>query len=104
MPCIYRRAALHVAGLDNQSYGKDICTGEVDPNSGQLHAEDLQACLSFLHHNQNKSDIGKLLFLNGKVDITKLDYYGGIILRAMDEIRILLRDKASPEIKRLAGL
>ncbi|WP_425387695.1 7-cyano-7-deazaguanine synthase [Edaphobacter aggregans] len=28
MPCIYRRAALHSAGLDSESYGLDICRGE----------------------------------------------------------------------------
>jgi len=104
LPCIYRRAALHKVGLDYQVYGRDICAGEVDIGSNQTYAEDLRACFSFLRHNHSQAEIAQLLIGNGRIDPSHLNIYAGIIARAMDEIRVLLQDKATSEVKRQAGL
>lgn len=105
MPCIYRRAALHHAGLDLELYGRDICRGEVDlTDRSKSGPNDLRACLSFLKRNLSTDEIGRLLIANGSLDISKLHDYGDVVRRAMDEIRCLLRDKGTSDIKRLAGV
>ncbi|WP_243374000.1 Qat anti-phage system QueC-like protein QatC [Geotalea sp. SG265] len=104
MPCIYRRAALHTIGLDNELYGDNFCTGDVNINANGIKPNDLRACLAFLKNNASLSEISSLLMTNGSLDATKLPAYSMMVQRAMSEIRNLLRDKATTEIKRLAGL
>ena len=104
IPCIYRRAALHKIGLDTEIYGRDFCTGEVDINSSQIHADDLRAYLTFLRKHYSQAELGKLLLLNGKLELANLSDYADVIDRASNEVRDLLLDKATDEIKRQAGL
>jgi hypothetical protein len=105
MPCIYRRAALHTIGLDTEVYGNDICTGEVnlgDPDSDS--ADDFRACLSFLRRNYNQTEIAKMLISNAPLPPLEALAHANTVGRAMDEIRQLLRDKATPDIQRMAGI
>lgn len=104
IPCIYRRAALHKIGLDTEIYGRDFCRGEVQIHSTLTQADDLRAYLAFLQKNYSNPELGKLLLLNGKLELTRLDGYGDVIRRASNEARDLLRDKATKEIKQQAGL
>lgn len=104
MPCIYRRAALHTLGLDTEVYGRDFCRGEVDVFSDNESADDFRACVSFLHNNYSQEQIAELLLENGRLDLNQLPGYADIVRRAMEEVRALLRDKATPEVKALAGL
>lgn len=104
MPCIYRRAALHKVGLDNERYGDDICIGEVNYSNNEEKPKDLRACLTFLRQNPTIDDISKMLIASGSLDIRKLPVYAAMVQRTMNEIRTLLRDKAIPKIKRLAGV
>ncbi len=104
IPCIYRRAGLHKIGLDTETYGRDLCRSEVDINSTQAHADDMRAYLTFLQKHYSRAEIGKLLLLNGRLELTHLNDYADVIIRASDEVRKLLRDKATREIKRQAGL
>lgn len=104
MPCIYRRAALHTIRIDDELYGDDICTGDVDINARGVKPNDLRACLAFLKYNAPLSEISKMLMTNGSLNITKLPTYSAVVQRAMNEIRNLLRDKATRDIKSLAGL
>ena len=105
MPCIYRRAALHKAGLDNEVYGNDICTGEVkvtDPKSEA--ADDLRACLSFLSKKYSSEAIAKMLIASAPLPPLEVLDHARTVKRAMDEIRQLLRDKATRDIQKMAGL
>lgn len=104
MPCIYRRAALHTVGLDNEHFGDDICTGEVDIHSDGMTPNDLRSYLAFLKRNISTKEISSILMANSRLDVSKLPEYSEMIRKTMDEIRALLRDKATPEIKRFAGL
>lgn len=104
MPCIYRRAALHAFGLDDELYGDDICLGEVNINATGSKPNDFRACLSFLRRNATASDISSMLMANGSLEFSKIPTYSAMVIRAMDEIRCLLRDKATPEVLRLADL
>jgi hypothetical protein len=105
MPCIYRRAALHLIGMDSEDYGNDICAGEVDvcdPDSDA--ADDLRACLSFLRRNYSLEAIAKMLMASGPLPPTEAMQHASTVARAMDEIRQLLRDKGTGAIQNLAGV
>lgn len=105
MPCIYRRAALHSAGIDTEEYGLDICKGEVDVGArGEQGPNDLRACFSFLRRRPTTRDIERLLITSGPLDVTALPAHAGVVERAMDEIRNLIRDKATKAIKASAGV
>ncbi|WP_230779220.1 Qat anti-phage system QueC-like protein QatC [Roseiconus lacunae] len=105
MPCIYRRASLHAAGIDNEPYGNDICTGEVEvANPKSEAADDFRACLSFLRANHPKETIATMLLATGPLSPLEVLGHADTVVRAMNEIRQLLRDKANPQIKRMAGL
>jgi hypothetical protein len=104
IPCIYRRASLHKIDSDTEIYGRDFCNGEININSTQIHTDDLRAYLSFLRKHYSRAELGKLLLLNGKLEVAQLNDYAEVIERACDEVRELLRDKATNEIKRQAGL
>ena len=105
MPCIYRRAALHAAGFDNESYGNDICNGEVkvtDPKSEA--ADDFRACLSFLRKKHSREDVAKMLLATGPLPPLEVLSHADTVVRAMNEIRQLLSDKATHNIQRMAGI
>lgn len=104
MPCVYRRAALHTINLDNERYGDDICIGEVNYTSSEEKANDLRACLTFLRKNPTIAEISTMLIANGRLDVHQLPNSAAMVQRTMNEIRTLLRDKAIPEIKRMAGV
>jgi hypothetical protein len=105
MPCIYRRAALQLIGMDSEIYGNDICAGEVDvcdPDSDA--ADDLRACLSFLRRNHSIQTIAKMLLANGPLPPLDAMQHASTVARAMDEVRQLIRDKGDATICNLAGV
>lgn len=104
MPCIYRRAALHKIGLDTEEYGMDICRGDVDLESNQKLVGDFRAYVSFISRNPSRGEISSLLLANGNLNISLLPDYGDLVFRALEEIRALLRDKATSRVLRQAGL
>ena len=104
MPCIYRRAALHKIGLDTEDYGGDICKGDVDLDSNKKYVDDLRASASFISKNPSRDEIASLLLANGNLDISLLHDYGDLIFRALEEIRVLLRDKATSRVLKQVGL
>ncbi len=105
IPCIYRRASLHKIGLDTgEDYGRDICKGEVNLDFDKRLADDFRALVSFLHRDVSEQEIAYLLLSNGNIEVTRLLEYADVVARLMDEVRAWLRDKATDEIKRRAGL
>jgi hypothetical protein len=104
VPCIYRRAALHKLGQDNESYGYDFCKGEVDIHSSHQSSTDFLTYLAFLYRHPSQHEISKLLIRNGKIDLIRLPAYASVVERASNEVRELLWDKASGEIQRQAGI
>ncbi len=103
MPCIYRRAALNKVGLDTEVYGRDICSGEVDLDSSKGLVDDFRAYASLMSKNPTGKEISDLLLANGNLDISKLPDYGNVVFRALDEVRSLLRDKATHRVQRQAS-
>jgi 7-cyano-7-deazaguanine synthase in queuosine biosynthesis len=104
MPCIYRRAALHKIRLDTEPYGYDICNGEVPLDQDKALADDLRACVSFLAKNYNAEQVTTLLLANGTVNMEDLAAYSDVVVRAMNEIRNLIRDKATDNLQVFARL
>jgi hypothetical protein len=105
MPCIYRRAALHKLGLDNQVYGVDICRNGVDLNDrNSKSADDFRACVSFLLRNPSRIDIAKQLIANGPLPPLEAMNHAATVQRAMEEIRKLLKEKATSRIQQAAGV
>jgi hypothetical protein len=105
MPCIYRRASLHTIGLDKETYGVDICAGDVDLDSAASDVpNDFRACLSFLSKALDRRKVASLLMASGPLPIADLPAYSALVLRAMDEIRRLLKDKGIEPVRRRAGL
>ena len=104
VPCVYRRASLHKVGLDSETYGLDICTGDVDLESGKGLADDFRALVAFLRQDYSNQAIASLLLTNGYIEMPKLPKYADVVARSMTEVRALLRDKGTDEIKRRAGL
>lgn len=104
MPCIYRRAALHLAQRDDEVYGNDVCIGEVDVSGQDDAGRDFRACLSLLRRNPSAQEIASTLMASGPLDVSSLTNHASLVQRAMDEIRKLLRAKGTATIKRAAGL
>jgi len=103
--CIYRRAALHKIGEDVEVYGLDFCEGEVDiDDGGKDSMDDLRAFLSFLRREPSNHEIKSLLLSDGHLEVYQLEKYAGLVNRAMNEIRELLQEKATDDIKARAGL
>ena len=104
MPCVYRRAALHRVGADIEVYGNDICAGEVDVFGADDAGKDFRACLSLLRRRATDSEVGRTLLASGSLKIEALTGYAALVQRAVNEIRSLLGDKGTPEVRRAAGL
>jgi hypothetical protein len=85
-------------------FGRDICSGEVELDSTEGLADDFRAYVSFMSNNPTSKEISNLLLANGNLDISKLSDYGDVVFRALEEIRTLLRDKATPRLKRQIGI
>ena len=107
VPCIYRRAALHRCGWDIECYGTDICAGEVPLFSREERldegAKDLRAFVTMLRDG-SISELELGLLANGRLTAAQLREGLGVSRRALDEVRMLLTDKATAEVRRQAGL
>ena len=101
MPCIYRRASLYRIGLDNEIYGRDILTGEVDLESDYEYADDFRAYIAFLRRRVSSTAVVELLLASGKIDVEKLPEYAEIVTRGTQEVRTLLEEKAIPQVRHL---
>ena len=105
LPCIYRRASLHKIDLDTETYGRDICNGQVDLDFDKDLADDLRALVSFLHLNLSKQEIASLLLANGNIKVDRLEEYADVVVRSMNEVRTWLQDECTDEkIRQRAGL
>lgn len=94
MPCIYRRAALHKAGLDDENHYGNFIT-----QVSSLGNNDLPALFSYLKRNISLEKMKRDLLVNGNIDIDSLTDYAEMVLRSKDEVQKLFRDKGSRFVK-----
>jgi hypothetical protein len=94
MPCIYRRAALNKAGLDDEKHYGNFIT-----QVSSLGNNDLPALFSYLKRNISLEKMKRDLLVNGNIDIDTLTDYAEMVLRSKAEVQKLFSDKGSRFVK-----
>lgn len=103
VPCLFRRAALHEAGLDEgMHYGIDVCKGELPIDDEGQSADDLRAVLDFLRCRKSAEEISREILSIAPVQ--NLSEHVAVIMRGLDEVRSLISAKAKVPIQRAAGI
>lgn len=99
MPCIYRRAALNKAGLDNEDqYGNFIT------KVSSIGNNDLPALFSYLKKNISLEKMKRDILVNGNIDIDSLTDYAEMVLRSKEEILKLFSEKGNRFVKSELGI
>ncbi|HEX3530198.1 MAG TPA: Qat anti-phage system QueC-like protein QatC [Thermoanaerobaculia bacterium] len=103
VPCLFRRAALHKAGLDaGWQYGVDACEGELPLDYEGESANDLRALLDFIQARKTSEEIaGEIVSI---APVQNLSEHVAVVERGFDEVRSLLQAKAVAPIRRAAGI
>lgn len=97
VPCIFRRAALHAARMDDgQAYGIDFCTEEVSVSDQFESADDLRAVVDFLRKGKDVAELTRDILRLAPVD--RIAERAAMTLRGYDEIRSLIHDKGTPSL------
>lgn len=107
LPCIYRRVALHMSGLDNpDKYGTDVFNGvRFDINNlGQQSSRDFRTLLEFIKRRPLVEKIEKELLINGIQDVPRIRSYALVVDRTMEQIIEWIRANGDNSIKRKAGI
>lgn len=81
IPCLFRRAALHRAGWDNEAYGIRF-----EALSGNAQ-DDVLALEAFVKARLDRKDIARGLLANGRLAPAKLPDYVALIERMRTEVR-----------------
>ncbi len=98
MPCIYRRAALNKAGLDDENHYGNFIT-----KVSSLGKNDLPALFSYLNRNISLEKMKRDLLINGNIDIDNLTDYAEMVLRSKKEVLKLFIDKGNDFVKSKLG-
>lgn len=103
VPCIIRRAALHGSGIDDGSqYGIDFLAGELDTDEGI--AADLRAVLDCIDQVRSDQDVRERVGMSGPIPVESRDDLVDMVRRGLEEVRSLVRDKGTEEIRTRAGI
>ncbi len=100
MPCIYRRAALNKATLDNEDHYGNFITNATSRN----YSKDLPALTSYLKRNISLENMKRDLLVNGNIEIADLEEYADMVLRSKEEVLQLFRDKGNRFVKSELGI
>ncbi|PYF74099.1 Qat anti-phage system QueC-like protein QatC [Pedobacter nutrimenti] len=99
MPCIYRRAALNKAGLDNENHYGNFIT-----KVSSIGNNDLPALFSYLKRKISLDKMKRDLLVNGNIDIDNLTDYAKMVLKSKEEVLMLFSDKGNRFVKSELGL
>lgn len=99
MPCIYRRASLNKAKLDDHIYGRDI-TQPLSKNS----FVDLPALISYLKRDISLEKMKRDILINGSLSFDELEKYAQMVLRSKSEVLQLFMNKGNNFIKAELGI
>ena len=99
MPCIYRRAALNKAGLDNETHYGNFITKVTS-----LGNNDLPALFSYLKRNISLEKMKRDLLVNGNIEIHNLTKYAKMVLKSKQEVLKLFSDKGNSFVKSQLGI
>lgn len=98
VPCLYRLASIHALGATPGLYGNDVLNGN------PADYPDFHAMLGLIHANPSREQIAKTLLCNGRLPLSQLDEYSGVVYRMIAEVRQWISDKGSSTAKKLAGI
>jgi hypothetical protein len=99
MPCIYRRAALNKANLDNENHYGNFIT-----KVSSLGDNDLPALFSYLNRAITLEQMKRDLLVNGNIEISNLTDYAEMVMRSKEEVLQLFRDKGNRFVKSQLGI
>jgi 7-cyano-7-deazaguanine synthase in queuosine biosynthesis len=103
VPCMYRRAALHRAGLDDgQKYGIDVCAGELAIDDEGETADDLRAMLDWLRARKGMREI--VSEIRAVAPVEGAEECAETVVRSADEVRAWVRDKGVSAVRSAAGI
>ncbi len=104
VPCLYRRSALHLSGLDRGSeYGIDIFNPEeLGFSADSSLSKDLQALLSFVKRTKTRNQIAREITRSSSLE--NLSDYTSMVDRGLGELRTWVRANAYPELLAMAGI
>jgi 7-cyano-7-deazaguanine synthase in queuosine biosynthesis len=103
VPCLIRRAALHVTKLDSgKQYGIDVCSDELTVDSERASADDLRAVTIGLRHLNADASVRKGIVSVARVE--PLGDYVNLVRRGLDELRAWITDKGSVSLRSAAGI
>ncbi len=95
VPCLFRRAALHEGGLDDEVYGKHV---EQLSSLAETPA-DVLALVSFLRWNPSDREIASGLLGNGSLPLAQLKDYVSLTKRMRVEVLGWMKVKGSDYLK-----
>lgn len=96
IPCLFRRAALHKLGFDQEVYGIPI------ELINDLHGDaksDLLALVAFLRRRDSDREIAAGLLSNGSLPMECIQGYVALVKRMRSEVLTWLRASGSPYLK-----
>lgn len=96
IPCLFRRAALHQRGFDNEVYG--IPAERITDLRGDARA-DMLALVAFLRRGDSDREIAAGLLGNGLLSLDSLAEYVDLVKRMRSEVLTWLRASGSPYLK-----
>ena len=103
VPCLFRRASLHVARLDSGTdYGVDVCLDELTVDSDRMSADDLRAVTSGLRHFDDDKSIRRAI--TSIALVRPIDDYVGLVRRGLAELRSWIAAKGSASLREAAGI
>lgn len=104
IPCLYRRAALHAIAQDIEKYGMDVCSGDLDINSGKGHTFDFRDLLTFLKVAPLSAQIRRNIRFTGSINEDEIGALTKMATDAREELLTWLRDKTPVELRQQWGI
>lgn len=98
VPCLLRRAALNVAGLDSGVYGNEAFSG--DPTD----YADLHALMGLVYAKPSQNEIKRRLMANGRIPLSELSQHADVVQRMIQEVTAWVAAKGSAKVCKLAGV
>lgn len=86
VPCIFRRAAVHRAGLPAEQFGFSLSAGTALQNILAQPNNDLVSVVDFIRRHDDNATIWQTLKSNGQLDYSQKDEYISLIVRLRDEL------------------
>mgnify|MGYP002777295914 CR=1 FL=1 len=96
IPCLFRRAALHKRGLDNEIHGIPV---ELITDLEGAAQSDLLALVAFLRRGDSDREIAAGLLGNGSLPMDRLPAYINLVKRMRSEVLTWIRASGSNFLK-----